>query len=120
MSLSFFNRNALGTHFGGSLYAMCDPFFALILIAQLGRDYEVWDKSAEIEFLRPGRGRVSATFEIGEKEVAKIREDADRGETVEPVFVAEVMDQSDNVVARVTKSIHVRKRTHRPKEPPPT
>lgn len=110
MRLSFYNRNALGTHFGGSLYAMCDPVFALILVEQLGRGYEVWDKSAEIEFLRPGRGRVSATFEIGESEVAKIRQDADRGEAVEPVLVAEVKDQSDNVVARVTKTIHVKKK----------
>jgi hypothetical protein len=27
MKLSAFNRNFVGTHFGGSLYAMCDPFF---------------------------------------------------------------------------------------------
>lgn len=113
MRLSFYNRNALGTHFGGSLYAMCDPFFALILVEQLGGKYEVWDKSAEIEFLRPGRGQVSATFEVTEDRVAEIREAADRGETVEPVFVAEVKDESDMVVARVTKTIHVKKRKRR-------
>lgn len=110
MRLRFYNRNALGTHFGGSLYAMCDPFFALILIEQLGREYEVWDKSAQIEFQRPGRGLVEATFAIGEMEVAEIREAADRGDPAEPVFVAEVTDQSGAIVARVTKTIHVRKR----------
>lgn len=109
MRLSFYNRNALGTHFGGSLYAMCDPFFALILIEQLGPGYEVWDKSAEIEFLSKGRGRVSATFEITPEEVAGIRDAADKGESVEPVFVSEVKDEQGKVVARVTKRIHVRK-----------
>lgn len=113
MRLSFYNRNAVGTHFGGSLYAMCDPFYALILIEQLGRGYEVWDKSAEIEFRRPGRGRVSAVFEITPERVATIREAADEGRTVEPVFVAEVKDASDEVVARVTKTLHVRKRSPR-------
>src|SRR5215831_5992143 len=27
MPLRFWNKNYVGTHFGGSLYAMCDPFF---------------------------------------------------------------------------------------------
>ena len=113
MRLSFYNRNALGTHFGGSLYAMCDPFCALILIEQLGRDYEVWDKSAAIEFLRPGQGQVSATFEIAPEEVEAIRHAADQGKTVEPVFIAEVKDEFDKVVARVTKTIHVRRKRAR-------
>lgn len=113
MRLSFYNRNALGTHFGGSLYAMCDPFYALILIEQLGHEYEVWDKRAEIEFLKPGRGRVSAIFEITPEEVERIRAAAERGETVEPVFVAEVKDESDMAIARVTKTIHVKRRPQR-------
>lgn len=29
MKLTFWNRNYVKTHFGGSLYAMCDPFFFL-------------------------------------------------------------------------------------------
>jgi hypothetical protein len=27
MPLRFYNRNYFGTHFGGSLYSMCDPFY---------------------------------------------------------------------------------------------
>ena len=107
MRLSFYNRNALGTHFGGSLYSMCDPFYALILVEQLGRGYEVWDKAAAIEFLRPGRGKVSAIFEIPPEKVEEIRSAAESGDVVEPVFVAEVTDEYGSVVARVTKTIHV-------------
>lgn len=110
MRLRFYNRNALGSHFGGSLYAMCDPFFALILVEQLGPGFEVWDKSAAIEFLKPGRGKVSATFEITPSKVAEIRESAASGEAVEPVFTVEVTDESDSVVARVTKTIHVKQK----------
>ena len=30
------NRNAVGTHFGGSLFAMCDPFWMLLAMHALG------------------------------------------------------------------------------------
>ena len=58
MRLVWWNKNLVGTHFGGSLYAMCDPFFMWILVEQLGRDFIVWDKSAQIRFRRPGRGTI--------------------------------------------------------------
>jgi acyl-coenzyme A thioesterase PaaI-like protein len=64
MKLTAFNRNIVGVHFGGSLYAMCDPWFMLILMHTLGRDYIVWDKAAGIRFVRPGRGTVRAHFHI--------------------------------------------------------
>ena len=62
MKLRFYNRNYVGTHFGGSLYAMIDPFYMLMLMQMLGPEYIVWDKSATIEFKKPGRGTVSAHF----------------------------------------------------------
>jgi acyl-coenzyme A thioesterase PaaI-like protein len=110
MKLSFLNRNYVGTHFGGSLYAMCDPFFMLILIPALGPDYVVWDKEATIRFLRPGRGTVRARFSIPEERIAEIRRAADAVEKVEPVFHAEVVDGNGNVVAEVEKTLHVRRR----------
>ncbi len=108
MALSAFNRNYVGTHFGGSLYAMCDPFFALILIAALGPEYVVWDKAATIRFLRPGRGTVRASFEIAEETVEEIRLAADAGERVEPVFTAQVLGEAGEVVAEVDKTLYVR------------
>jgi hypothetical protein len=35
------NRNYVGTHFGGNLFAMTDPFWMLLLMHCLGRDYYV-------------------------------------------------------------------------------
>ena len=110
-------RNAFGTHFGGSLYSMCDPFFALILIEQLGHGYTVWDKASTIDFLRPGRGTVSATFQIPHEQVEEIRELADAGQVVEPVFEVDVVDESGSVVARVTKTLHVKITSQRRVEP---
>ena len=109
MKLHVWNRNLFGTHFGGSLYAMCDPFFAIILVRQLGDGYVVWDRSASIEFLRPGRGTVRATFHIPPDEVERIRKRADEGEKVEPRMVAEVVGEDGKVVARVEKKLYVRR-----------
>ncbi len=48
-------QRSAGTHFGGSLYAMTDPFFALMLQANLGGEYLVWDKAGSIDYIAPAR-----------------------------------------------------------------
>jgi len=116
MKLSFFNRNYVGTHFGGSLYSMCDPFYMLILIENLGRGYEVWDKSASIRFRRPGRGTVTARFHLSEEEIEEIRQTADREGKAEPRLSVDVVDEQGEVVAQVEKLLHVRKKERRPNE----
>jgi hypothetical protein len=110
MRLRFWNRNAVGTQFGGSLYSMCDPWFMLILRHKLGAAYIVWDKWASIRFRRPGRGTVSAVFSISDEEAEAIRRRADQGETVEPEMRVEVTDEAGNVVAAVEKLLYVRRR----------
>jgi acyl-coenzyme A thioesterase PaaI-like protein len=108
--LSRRNLNAVGTHFGGTLYAMCDPWFMLIMMHALGDGYIVWDKAAHIQFLRPGRGAVTATFYIPSERVAEIRAAADRGEKIEPTFTVDVVDEQNETVARVEKLLYVRKK----------
>jgi len=108
MKLRWWNRNYVGTQFGGSLYTMCDPFYMLILLDALGRGYVVWDKAATIRFRRPGTGTVRATFHIPEERIREIREAADRGEKVEPVFTVEVRDDKGEVIAEVEKLLYVR------------
>lgn len=110
LKLTPLNRNILGIHFGGSLYAMCDPWFMLILVRLLGSDYIVWDKSASIQFLKTGRGTVTATFHIPPERVDEIRMAADRGEKVEPTFTVDVVDDQKQVTAHVEKLLYVRKK----------
>lgn len=110
MKLTALNRNLVGVHFGGSLYAMCDPWFMLILIRLLGNDYIVWDKAASIKFVSPGRGKVTATFHIPPERVDQIRADADRDGKTEPAFSADVLDEQRKVVAHVEKLLYVRRK----------
>jgi len=67
MKMHWYNRNIYGTHFGGSLYAMNNPFFVFIILNFLGKEYIVWNKSANIEFVKPGKGTVKVVFEISKK-----------------------------------------------------
>jgi acyl-coenzyme A thioesterase PaaI-like protein len=107
MPLTPWNRNFVGTHFGGSLYSMCDPFFMLMLMSRLGPEYVVWDKSASIDFVRPGRGTVSATFELSDARVEEIRRQADGGEKAFPRFEVAIADAEGELVARVEKVLYV-------------
>jgi acyl-coenzyme A thioesterase PaaI-like protein len=110
MPLRRWNRNYVGTHFGGSLYMMCDPFFMLILLQGLGRGYVVWDKEATIRFRKPGRGTVRATFHVSDDRLAEIRAEVERLGKIEPVFHAEVLDEEGKVVAEVEKLLYIRKK----------
>ena len=111
MKLTPLNRNLVGTHFGGSLYAMCDPWFMLILMRALGPEYVVWDKAASIQFLQPGRGTVTATFHIPQERIDEIRLVADSGLKIEPTFMVDVVDTQGTVIAHVEKLLYVRRKT---------
>lgn len=110
MRLTATNRNFVGTHFGGSLYSMCDPFYMLILMENLGPEFVVWDKVAKIRFLSPGRGTVRARFEITEEEIRRIHRAAGSQAKVEPEFETTITDARGRPVARVEKTLHVRRK----------
>lgn len=110
MGMKWYNRNAVGSHFGGSLYSMVDPHYMLMLMPILGRDYLVWDKSAEIDFVKPGKGRVTAEFHIRDKDLARILEKTARGDKYLHTFDVDVVDKHNDLVARVKKVIYIRKK----------
>jgi acyl-coenzyme A thioesterase PaaI-like protein len=107
-----FNRNAVGTHFGGSLFAMTDPLYVLMLTRLLGEEYRILDQAADIEYLQPGRGIVTAEFRLEAQRIDDLRREAANGLKVLPEFLVEVRDQGGNVVARVRKRIYVRLKKH--------
>ena len=110
MKLRWWNRNYVGTHYGGSLYSMTDPFFMLMLIENLGKDYIVWDKAASVRFKRPGRGTVSASFRLSAPQIDEIKQALNSQEKIERTFTVEVKDESGNVIAEVEKLLHIRKK----------
>lgn len=104
----WYNRNYVGTHFGGSLFSMVDPFWMILLMRRLGPDYLVWDQAGEIRFEKPGRGTVVADFRLEDAVVDQVREAAAGGDKVLHWFETPVTDASGDVVARVRKQVYAR------------
>ena len=110
MKLRFWNRNYVNTHYGGSLYSMTDPFYMLMLMQILGRDYIIWDKSASIRFKKPGTGKVTAVFELTVEQIENFKKDLLTHSKIEPVLTVNICDSSGAVVAIVEKVLFIKKK----------
>lgn len=108
------NKNLFGTQFGGSLYSMTDPFYAFILVINLGDDYIVWDKSACIEFKKPGKSKVFAEISIADERLKQIRQEVDQIGKSTYTFDTRIMDKHQNVIASVSKEVYIRRKNFTP------
>ncbi len=111
MKLTFYNKNYVGVQFGGSLYAMVDPWYMLMLMKNLGPDYIVWDKSAVIHFRSPGKGRVSAEFRLHDDKIDEIKRSLETQNKLDYTFHVEIKDDVGKLIADVHKVIYIRKKS---------
>ena len=117
LSLGTLNRNYFGTQFGGSMFAMTDPFFALMMLRNLGSDYVVWDKSGSIEYRKPGRGNVFARFVLPASAIDHAKRATAGGEKYEPVFDVHIQDAGGETIAEATKTLYIRRRAADARKP---
>lgn len=110
MKLRWYNRNVAGSHFGGSLYSMCDPFFVFAAYSYFGDDYIIWDKSASIEYVRPGMGTVHALFEIPLDKLKEMKIEVEQEGRRTFNFNTEILDTKNRVVSKVDKEIYIKKK----------
>lgn len=110
MKLAWYNKNLVGIHYGGSLYSMCDPWYMFILTANLGKDYLVMDKAAAIRYKKPGKGKVTCTFQISQEYISEVRKEIDQIGKGEYTFLCEVKDADGEVITEVDKVVYVRKK----------
>ncbi len=110
LPLGWRTRNYFGTIFGGSIYAAVDPFYALMLIKNLGEDYVVWDKAASIRFRRPGRETLYARFVLGEDEIRDVRAATADGTPSDRRYTVNLRTAAGEVCAVVEKVVYVRRK----------
>ncbi|QDQ25820.1 DUF4442 domain-containing protein [Chitinimonas arctica] len=110
LTMHWYNRNAVGTHFGGSLFAMTDAWYMLMLMEVLGKDYYVWDQAAAIEFIAPSRGVITARFRLDDNIIADIRAKTEGGEKYLPKFTVELLNEKGERVAQVIKTLYIRRK----------
>ena len=102
--------NYVGTLFGGSLFAMTDPFFMVMILKNLGKDYIVWDKRSEIEYVSPGKSTVFAEFNLVESELDEIRREVAAQGKYLKWFEVGIKSADGTTVAIVKKQIYIRKK----------
>jgi len=110
LHVNLITRNYVKTAFGGAMSAMTDPYFFMLVMHQLGRDYVVWDTRGEIEFVKPGRGVLTAHFAVSREKAQELRERAEGGAKVLEWFETEIVDAGGDVVARVRREVYVRQK----------
>lgn len=115
MKLGARNKNFVGTHFGGGLFVMTDSFYMIMMMHLLGGKYVVWDKSARIDFLAPGRTTVFADFHLSEEQIEDVKRKTSNGEKFEPMYSIDVVDTAGKVVARVEKTLYIRRKQEKPR-----
>ncbi|QEY18621.1 DUF4442 domain-containing protein [Cellvibrio sp. KY-GH-1] len=108
LKLRWYNKNYVGTQYGGNLISMTDPWYMLMIMTNLGRDYFVWDKHAEIDYIAPGKTHVHAQFKITDEILADIRAKTVNGEKYVPEFVVEIKDDNGHLVARVKRRVYIK------------
>jgi hypothetical protein len=108
LRLTFWNHNAMGTQFGGSIYSMTDPFYPLMLMANLGPGYAIWDEAADIRFVAPGKTNLRAKFHLSEDMLAEIRAGTSGDRKYLANFLVPITDLHGTLVATIAKVIYVR------------
>lgn len=108
LKTSPWNANYFGTHFGGSLQSMCDPFYSLLLTHKLGKKYFVWDIESRIKFHKATKEKVFATFHVNKDQLENLIKQASHGEKVEFTFSNGIIDKDKTLIAEVFQTVYVR------------
>lgn len=111
MKLRFWNSNYVGSQFGGSLYSMTDPFYMLMLLDALKKDYIVWDKSASIRYKKPAYGKVYAQFILTDSVIERIKKDVQLNGKAQAEFEILITDEDNEVIAQIHKTISIKLKT---------
>lgn len=110
LPLNWRTRNYVNTLFGGSMYAAVDPIYMMMLIFNLGPDYIVWDKAANIHFKKPGKGTLYATFTLTETELSTIKAALTTQHSIDRHYTVELTDKSGLVHVLVDKTVYIRRK----------
>lgn len=111
LRLRFYNKNYINTQFGGSLFAMTDPFFTFMLLKQLGSGYMICDKSAVIDFITFGKRDVKACLKITDEQINLVKAKTESGEKYLPEFEVDIVDvETLEIITKLKRTLYVRKR----------
>ena len=107
---NIFTRNLVGTAFGGTMLSMTDPFYMFAGVYGLGKEYLIWDVGVEAQFLKPGRGKITADMQVADETFELIRAKTAHGDKYLHWFAVEITDEHGDVVALIRRQVYFRRK----------
>ncbi len=108
---SLFTSNLGNSIFGGTIFSATDPFYALLfgqIMQHKGFKITVWLKSAQIQYIKPGRTDLFYTITISDEMIA----DAEKALQAEGKFVKmypiEIFDRQGELCATALNEVYIR------------
>lgn len=112
LKFRFYNANYVNTQFGGTIFMMTDPFYMIMLIRNLGPEYLVWDKSATIRYIKPGKSDLFAEFTLSDQELDLIRAEVKENGKTDWTKQVEIKNSDNVVIATVDRTLNIRLKKH--------
>ncbi len=109
---SILNINYNRSIFGGTIYSAADPFYAVLFYQSLlRRGYKVlvWQKAAEIDYIKPGMTTLSFKIRIKEEDIQEACTTLDANEKFVKSYPLEITDKYGELCAKVQNVIYIRK-----------
>jgi hypothetical protein len=90
--------NYVGTIFGGSMFSATDPFYMLMLYRIFSEDFVVWDRSAQIKFIRPSKMTLFARYLLSPDILESIKK--------------ELLDSKGVIHALIERTVYIATKEH--------
>lgn len=108
---SLINNNYNHSIFGGTIFAAADPFYPLLfhqILIHKGYQVRVWLKSAQINYLKPGRTDLFFDINIAEDDIAEIEEVLNTNGKHVKAYPIEMFNKEGELCVSVLSEIYIR------------
>jgi len=107
LGLNIWTRNYVGTIYGGSFFSASDPFYMVMLMRSLGKEFVVWDKTAHIRFKRPGKSRLYCVMKVTPEDLQNIRNQVKECGHASKTFSIRWIDKHEVVHAEIERQCYI-------------
>ena len=111
ISKSLVNSNYNNSIFGGTIFSASDPFYALLfdqVLIRRGFKIRVWLKSAQINYLKPGRTNLYFKIELTEEDILEAEMALKTVGKFVKAFPMEITGANGEICASVINEVYVR------------
>ncbi len=108
---SFLNLNYNRSIFGGTIFTATDPFYAILFdqaLQRRGIKSRVWLKSAQINYLKPGRSNLYFKISISEADLADAEQTLHSSGKFVKSFPIDMYDKNGVLCAQVQNEVYIR------------